>query len=720
MEIKVINEDKNLVLRLPVNNQNTNGSQNQRIPPLILTQKIINKELQDSIKKVEQSNKQDVEKDYQYDQGIQSARSVIISNRDMRDSLKRDSLNDSQLSMSYVKYNQKENSSALYQSQAHRFSFNRYQNTADHSRMTKYLKSQALEKSCASSQSHETNAIFSLDHVLPSSNMETNRFMATDFVEINSINKDNILKDLKDLKQIREKYEDQLFFADEHALLTNPKSSQYIQWKDDFHWKRIKDLYPRFKFQLLSPLSCQTLIKPGVVQIPYLVTVLNILKEFPNKIMNILENQTLNDTCLYYVRLCLDGVWKYISVDDQLPCVRKSKATKTEPSFLDLRPISLQSHDVWPHLLMKAYAKYLGAYELLMQGNVEETLRDFTGAPIEKIEANDDKLQQIVSQALDRKFIVLAQPHYALDYELQEASGIKANNSYPITNVLLLQGKCIFEIKDFQGNCQWSDPNLFENFKEDDLRALQIGIKQNVFYMKKSDFQRVFENISICKSNDQFYYNSTPIRHVKNRYSAKKFTLRQKGLCYFELNQKDQRLFRESDYNYIQGRVIILKKYDRENFEFVEGMWGLSRNISIELTLDEGEYYVVCILDYEKNIIDTVLSYYGEQPINWQKVNFNKEPNILEKAMKQMCYEKGTKKELTQNIHLYQILEERVGLIAYFYENISSYDSQNMLVDLDLDEEQVVPLTILSSNELQLQPLSNQIFIWKIKNQEKK
>jgi len=38
-----------------------------------------------------------------------------------------------------------------------------------------------------------------------------------------------------------------------------------------------------------------------------------------------------------------------------------------------------KTHDIWPLIVLKAYAKYLGTYEMLLQGSVEDTLRDFTG-----------------------------------------------------------------------------------------------------------------------------------------------------------------------------------------------------------------------------------------------------------------------------------------------------------------------------------------------------
>lgn len=60
----------------------------------------------------------------------------------------------------------------------------------------------------------------------------------------------------------------------------------------------------------------------------------------------------------------------------------------------------------------------------------------------------------------------------------------------------------------------------------------------------------------------------------------------------------------------------------------------------------EGEYYVVVIMEYGSAVVDTVLSYYGENQATWSFIDFKKEKDILENALKNSCFDDGEKKEV--------------------------------------------------------------------------
>jgi hypothetical protein len=84
------------------------------------------------------------------------------------------------------------------------------------------------------------------------------------------------------------------------------------------------------------------MLRAGTVEIPYLIVALSLLRDFPNRVANLIENQVLHENALYYVRICLDGVWKYIVVDEFIPCFKKPKINKLEPAFLELSSLTLQ------------------------------------------------------------------------------------------------------------------------------------------------------------------------------------------------------------------------------------------------------------------------------------------------------------------------------------------------------------------------------------------
>ena len=65
---------------------------------------------------------------------------------------------------------------------------------------------------------------------------------------------------------------------------------------------------------------------------PYLYSALSILAEHPARILTLFNNQTFNDSGLYHINLCKDGVWRYIIIDDHMPV--KSIAGRKQMLFM--------------------------------------------------------------------------------------------------------------------------------------------------------------------------------------------------------------------------------------------------------------------------------------------------------------------------------------------------------------------------------------------------
>ncbi len=66
----------------------------------------------------------------------------------------------------------------------------------------------------------------------------------------------------------------------------------------------------------------------------------------------------VSETGLYVVRLWIEGAWRYLPIDDQIP-------------FLDDRPIGVHAEDpreLWTMLVEKAFAKWANGYQMLRGG----------------------------------------------------------------------------------------------------------------------------------------------------------------------------------------------------------------------------------------------------------------------------------------------------------------------------------------------------------------
>lgn len=75
---------------------------------------------------------------------------------------------------------------------------------------------------------------------------------------------------------------------------------------------------------------------------------------------------------LYTVKFYKGGCWRYVHVDDRMPCGRSGTllyARSTDPN------------ETWVAIAEKAYAKLHGCYEAIRLGSVEEAVYDVTGRP---------------------------------------------------------------------------------------------------------------------------------------------------------------------------------------------------------------------------------------------------------------------------------------------------------------------------------------------------
>lgn len=92
------------------------------------------------------------------------------------------------------------------------------------------------------------------------------------------------------------------------------------------------------------------------------------------------------------------------------------------------------------------------------------------------------------------------------------------------------------------------------------MRALSIGQKPDSVYLRISDFVQCFEVITILKCNENYFYSSIPVRHAFGKYAVRKLSLKVPSLCHIELTQKDKRLSRNSKHEYLESRMLVLKK----------------------------------------------------------------------------------------------------------------------------------------------------------------
>jgi calpain-15 len=148
-------------------------------------------------------------------------------------------------------------------------------------------------------------------------------------------------------------------------------------------WLRIGQIYPlsatdRFlQWSIFSSPRPED-IQQGALGDCWLMAALALLTERPQMLDHILLTKTVNKEGVYLVRLCHNGLWKTILVDDCFPCTQYGYLAFTQANRRQL----------YVPLIEKACAKLFGSYGDLISGQTEEGLQLLTGTPCDHLELN--------------------------------------------------------------------------------------------------------------------------------------------------------------------------------------------------------------------------------------------------------------------------------------------------------------------------------------------
>jgi len=95
------------------------------------------------------------------------------------------------------------------------------------------------------------------------------------------------------------------------------------------------------------------------------------LAERPELVERLFVTKRYCEEGAYRLRLCKNGEWQSVTVDDYIPC------------FPDGGPIFSRNmgNELWVLLIEKAYAKLHGGYLELRGGYASEGMQDLTGCP---------------------------------------------------------------------------------------------------------------------------------------------------------------------------------------------------------------------------------------------------------------------------------------------------------------------------------------------------
>ena len=336
-------------------------------------------------------------------------------------------------------------------------------------------------------------------------------------------------------------------------------------------------------------------------------------------IKNMIKKRTKDkNSCIYFVKLNINGERKYVLVDNYFPIIINNNGEKR------LCFGSSLEEELWVSILEKAWAKVSGCYANISYGGAcAVAFNVLTDACVEVhqiLRIDEDRKKKLwdeLKKANDNKNVICAGTrHLGLGiWELITGnSGLISDHAYTILgifdlkeyNLKLIKLRNPWGEKEFNGD--WSDKSSLWDKKEYKGVKNKVGFTEvkddGIFYMSFNDFLDYFREVEILKINGKFKV-SKPCKIPKTEaYKCQllKFEMNEDNKTVFiNLYQKNPRIINKKGIYYpkpVKSFIILAKKEFNNNYIFIKSITNSKEHLGLEAKLKKGTYLIFCDVNY--------------------------------------------------------------------------------------------------------------------------
>ncbi|CAD8111547.1 unnamed protein product [Paramecium sonneborni] len=427
------------------------------------------------------------------------------------------------------------------------------------------------------------------------------------------------------LKKFNELFRQKQIFTDTEF----PANVQSLGSKlTQFQWKRLKDIWPTYeifvkditqsRFGLGKWISPKDICQGQLGDCYFLSVLSSMACRWPDFLLGLFLTQQKNQYGIYAVRLCIDGIWKAIFLDDYVPTQGNQPAFSSSPL-----------KEIWVLLMEKAWAKSFGSYSNIISGHSKEVIHSLTGGPTWSLKTNQPDFKEQFIGNVQRKCLMTTGTFSQTNNS--EVMGLIADHAYSILKIRVVQHPLKGEVtliklrnpwgkKEWQG--EWCDDS--SSWTKELKKQLRVSEKaeDGIFYMSFQDFVRYFNTIYVGYFQQNYIYKSQTIVSKKNKSIYFVFNIDVPGQYYFTAQQKSQRHFKDKYTNYEYSPIrMMLAQVTKKGYELEYAKQDKDQLVYVGELFDKGQYMLQVkinwlFLEEEKFVISS----YGPKEIKLKQI----------------------------------------------------------------------------------------------------